>query len=117
VQITEDASGAMSIAIHATSSEAHDLLQQYLPGLRARLEQREVRVEQLQVDQQTPSAGPGWTDGGGREPNRRRDSSEDGQPQWSPLASLRHSSRVGAEAAQPRATVAATRSSAVDVRA
>jgi hypothetical protein len=113
VHITEGVSGGVSISIHATSTAAHDLLQQHLPALRSGLEQREVRVEQLRVDQQASSAAAGWADGGGRESRGRRDSGEDGQPQWSPLASLRRA----AEAALPVATVTAPRSSAVDVRA
>jgi hypothetical protein len=113
VHITEGAAGGVSISIHATSTAAHDLLQQHLPALRSGLEQREVRVEQLRVDQQASSAAPGWADGGGRESRGRRDSGEDGQPQWSPLASLRRA----AEAALPVAAVTAPRSSAVDVRA
>lgn len=114
VEITGDASGGMSIAIHASSSEAHDLLQQHLPTLLSSLEQRDVRVERLQVDQQGPSAGLEWTDRGGRESRGRRESSDDdGQPQWSPLAALRR----GAEAAASGVTSAGVRSGAVDVRA
>lgn len=120
VELTGDASGGLTISIHATSSEAHDLLQQHLPALRAGLEQRDVRVDTLQVDQQAPSSGPGWTDGGGRESRGRgwnggNGSNEDGAPQWSPLASLRRASE--AARAVPSIASTTTRSSALDVRA
>jgi flagellar hook-length control protein FliK len=73
VHITEHAEGSVTVAIHASSSEAHDLLQQHLPALRSGLEQREVRVERLHVEQQAPSAGLGWADGGQQRSNGGRD--------------------------------------------
>jgi flagellar hook-length control protein FliK len=120
VELTGDASGGLSISIHATSSEAHDLLQQHLPALRSGLEQRDVHIDSLQVDQQAPSSGPGWADGGGRESrgrgwNGRNDSGDDGAPQWSPLAALRRGSE--AAGAMPSIAGTTTRSSALDVRA
>ena len=50
VHLTEHSGGSVSVAIHASSSEAHDLLQQQLPALRAGLEQRDVRVEYEHAD-------------------------------------------------------------------
>lgn len=89
VHITEHAQGGVTVAIHASSAEAHDLLQQQLPALRAGLEQREVRVERLQVEQQAPSAGLGWADSGQQRSNGGRDAwaSRDEQS-WSPIAAM-----------------------------
>jgi len=89
VHITEHAAGGVTVAIQASSSEAHDLLQQHLPALRSGLEQREVRVEQLHVEQQAPSAGLGWADGGQQRSNGGRDAwaSREESP-WSPIAAM-----------------------------
>ena len=89
VHITEHVEGGVTVAIHASSSEAHDLLQQHLPALRSGLEQREVRVERLQVEQQAPSAGLGWANGGQQRSNGGRDAwaSREESP-WSPIAAM-----------------------------
>ncbi|MFA7297234.1 MAG: flagellar hook-length control protein FliK [Dehalococcoidia bacterium] len=89
VHITEHAEGGVTVAIQASSSEAHDLLQQHLPALRTGLEQRDVRVERLHVEQQAPSAGLGWADGGQQRSNGGRDAwaSRDESP-WSPIAAM-----------------------------
>lgn len=89
VHITENAEGSVTVAIHASSSEAHDLLQQHLPALRSGLEQREVRVERLHVEQQAPSSGLRWADGGQQRSNGGRDAwaSREESP-WSPVAAM-----------------------------
>jgi hypothetical protein len=112
VQVTEHQSGAVSVSIQASSSEAHDLLQQQLPALRAGLEQREVRVEQLHVEQQTRSAGLGWTDSGnGRESQNPEQRWSNQAPEWSPVASMRQTGTTTA------GTRVRTHDGSVDVRA
>jgi hypothetical protein len=96
VDITAHESGTVTVSIHAATHEAHDLLQQQLPALRAGLEQREVRVERLHVEQQTGSAGLGWADSGGRQPGQQHNAWNTERPAWSPVASIRGAARAAA---------------------
>jgi flagellar hook-length control protein FliK len=113
VQISGDGDGGgLTVHIQAATAEARDLLQQQLPALRAGLELRELRVEQLRVEQQQPGASAqGWADGG-REPRGGREQGDDEAPAWSPVAALRTAARPGSVLRAPSAP-----SGTLDVRA
>ena len=114
VLITSHDSGSVTVSIQASSREAHDLLQQQLPALRAGLEQREVRVEQLHVEQQEPSAGLGWT-GSGQPDGRQERWDRPQQPVWSPLASMQRV--TGTSPAAPAVRSSVIHAGSLDLRA
>jgi flagellar hook-length control protein FliK len=117
VHITEHDSGGVTVAIQASSHEAHELMQQQLPALRAGLEQRDVRVERLHVEQQASSSGLGWADGGQRQSSGQREAwASREQQQWSPIAAINGTGAVTSRA--PRTTRgAAVEDGRVDLRA
>ncbi len=83
VRVVESSDG-VRVSLRVASSEAGELIQQYLPQLRAALEARDLRVERLDVfEAQTEMGGDGA-------PHKRTDGGDgEGQPRWSPLATPR----------------------------
>ena len=81
VRVVETPRG-VRVSVEASTAEVAELIQQQLPLLRAALEARDLRVEQLEVRQGQPAPG-GEPDAAPRERSGRGSGEP---PTWSPLA-------------------------------
>jgi len=80
--------GALRVRVEASQAATRDLLEQSMPLLHQALEARELRVDRLEVRATDTGRGSLDTSGSGERSGFGGGDSSDGQPDWSPLASV-----------------------------
>lgn len=99
VRIVESPQG-VRVVLEATTTEARELIEQQLPGLRAALESRNLRVDRLQVEQALDASSVEQQFERGLRQDGQPGGNQSGQPDqdaapWSPVASMRSDASNG----------------------